>query len=104
MSYDIYIEDEFGVEVGSTNITYNVSPMFKLAFDNEKGINILQDLSTDDALPLLIKAYRDMYHNPEKYDVLNPPNGWGSRETTVKALHNIINHVIIGENCKIFIC
>ena len=104
MSYDISVEDRKGKEAfESVNITYNMAPMFQLAFEDKKGIWILDGLPAEQAAPLITKAYQDMYHNKEKYDELNPSNGWGSRATTVDALKELLDNVILGENCVVWI-
>ena len=95
MSYDITIEDKFGQEIGNVNVTYNLAPMFAMAFEDKKGIKILDEMSTDDALPVVIKAYRDIYFNRDLYEPLNPENGWGSVDVAEKALKDIIDSILI---------
>ena len=90
MSYDVSIYSQEDLEeVGWTNITFNVAPMLKLAFENEAGIKVIDNLTAKDSLPKVCSALQNMLLNKEMYIPLNPENDWGSYESTLKALAEI---------------
>ena len=98
MSYDFVLEVDVGgerplpLEGFDCNYTYNVSPMFRLAFctdgqpEDGEGINQLHGLTGQEALPLLTRAIDQMMLNPEAYRVLNPESGWGNYEGALATL------------------
>jgi len=92
------MDDE--IEVG--NHTYNVSPMYSKAM----GITIsdLDGKKCNEVLPLLRKGRREMIDNPEIYKKMNPPNGWGSYETAVLFLGDIIIACEKHKDYKIEVC
>lgn len=69
--------------VESINMTSNVSPQWRLAG---------ADLAEMDGKPacevklMLATAVRNMLSEPEKYRALDPENGWGDFDSTVKYL------------------
>ena len=82
MSWDVWMEIDTGgkkpVEIAECgNMTWNVSPMYYDAFDLENGIRGLDGMSGKNALEHLEKAISKMKRNPEKYNEMNPKNGWG---------------------------
>ena len=72
------IEDE------SFNITYNVAPMFYK--HNEKGIRGLYGKTGKEAQVFLKDMLCFFLENREELEKLNPDNGWGSYEGTLKFL------------------
>lgn len=93
MSWWFCMEIDVGGEHPATvrndvNVTYNVAPMYHEAF-GEGGIRGLHGLTGKEAEPLVQKAIRDMYENPEKYKKMTPVNGWGSYEGALKALYTL---------------
>jgi hypothetical protein len=65
------------VELYSANITHNVNDMWM-----EAGVyDALYNSEGDEAgkhLQVLAKGIKDMSENPEKYEAMDSPNGWGS--------------------------
>jgi len=104
MSWDVYLHKkkwmDDKIEVG--NHTYNVSPMYSKAM----GITIsdLDGKKCNEVLPLLIKGRQEMIDNPEIYKKMNPPNGWGSYETAVLFLGDIIIACEKHKDYKIEVC
>ena len=94
MSYDIWMEIDTGdkhlagVSEGH-NYTYNVFDMYKIAFDNEHGINVLHGMLGADAAPLLNKAMVYMSEHVDEMQALNPENGWGDADGALAFLRSI---------------
>lgn len=84
MSYDIDIHDEH------FNYTYNVSPMFQLAF-GEDGINIINKQCGRTASKILKNAINYFIENRVKLEKLNPSNGWGSYDGALSFLRNVMD-------------
>jgi len=93
MSYDIDLRVDTGrdlVSIRDWNYTYNVSPMFREAFDCLDGIRMLDGMSAPVAAKWLQIAVSAMRADPEKYRAMNPPNGWGSYEGVLKLLEEML--------------
>jgi hypothetical protein len=95
MSLDFSLERVQPVEIFSANQTHNVSNMWTLAgiYDDLYGS---EGMKASDVLTRLQKAYKDMKARPSKYKKLNPENGWGSYETALSFLHDVI------EACELY--
>ena len=106
MSYDIRL----GVKVDGTDIiavieeptyhspTYNLGVMFRACtgWDFEQGKWYL----ASEVWPLIEHGISELRMNGKKYDKYNPENGWGSRETALKALESLsecIQHTVEGD-------
>ncbi len=98
MSYDFSMSVNVGTErdpkwmdVGNfaANYTYNVSPMFRLAFDGGKGINVLHMETGAKCAEFLDKAIERMAADPDEYGKLNPENGWGSYDGALTLLRTL---------------
>lgn len=95
MSYDVHFEIDTGgaepARVGNDNLnyTYNCSPMFRRALGGD-GINDLHGKVASDVLPLLRCAISHMAVNPDIYAPMNPSNCWGSYQTAMKFLEDIL--------------
>lgn len=93
MSYDVSLEIETGAgnwaevaEVG--NITYNVSPMFRKALAPD-GLRGLDGHRAGECLRDLDAGVIHMTTYPAEYRELNPPNGWGNYEDTLRFLRRL---------------
>ena len=99
MSYDISITKHCS-HCDHTEIlyeqsyTFNVRPMYVLAFDNELGIKILNTLSTKMASVFLFKAINYMCAYKEELTKLNPLNGWGNYEGALNVLVSLHSNCI----------
>lgn len=104
MSWSVYLHKKKWMddEIKVDNHTYNVSPMYSKAM----GITIsdLDGKKCNEVLPLLIKGRQEMIDNPEIYKKMNPPNGWGSYETAVLFLGDIIIACEKHKDYKIEVC
>jgi len=79
MSYDVYLVcPTCGNEVTeSWNYTFNISPML---YHENVGIKIKEwhDRLARSIVPELEKGINALMENPERYEAMNPENGWGS--------------------------
>lgn len=80
MSWDINIKAKREVSIFEANITYNLADMYYKCVDKEKGLELFDEMSCKEALPILQKAIEDLIDNKEEYEKLNPKNGYGSYE------------------------
>lgn len=83
MSYDvsnqIYTGKDF-TDIGeSFNYTWNCGAMFREA--TGMSFSDLNGLKSTDASPIIRKAISALQTEVEKYNAMNPKNGWGDRET-----------------------
>lgn len=92
MSYDIWLTiDAGGPEPafvgGDHNMTSNVAPMWRMA-----GADLAEfhGCVAGDVLPLLRDAVAAMEDDPTAYRVMNPKNGWGSYETYLGFLRELV--------------
>lgn len=90
MSYDVYLEVDAGgpepVEAAWFNHTSNTAIMWR-----EAGCDIA-DFEGADAKAFsiaLTRAIADIEERPDHYAKWNPPNGWGSVETTLDFLRKL---------------
>jgi hypothetical protein len=92
MSYDIWLEIDTGgpepVQVThGWNYTSNCSPMWRAA-----GANLAEfhDKAAGECAPILRAAIDRMQADPAPFVAMNPENGWGSYETLVPALEELL--------------
>jgi hypothetical protein len=95
MSYDFRMIVDAGGETpgivfDDLNYTYNVSPMYYDAFDGNKGVNILQGKTGEECIPWLETAIKKFKADPEKYQKLNPKNGWGDYSGALRVLEELL--------------
>lgn len=100
MSYSIRLEMNAGgpsrmcVELG--DLTWNVAPILRKAFDSDDGIHILHGLEAHNAQWRLELAIERILDSPREYARLNPTNGWGSAVETaymlIKLYYSCINY------------
>lgn len=75
------------------NITYNVCEMLEVAF-GEEHLRKWNDKPVVEFIEEFKKGYQDMMLNPTKYKQYDSPNGWGTYETTLKAIQKLYNCMI----------
>jgi hypothetical protein len=80
------------IDVG--DITFNLRPMFQLAFDSEKGLKILDGMETEIATDYIKRAIKYFKENKLELEKLNPKNDWGSYEGALKFLQEILDYCI----------
>ncbi len=85
MSYDVWLEwNGEGITEGR-NYTSNVGPMLRMAWDGG-GMADLDGKTAVEVSRLLDFAIDAMQSDPDRFDALNPENGWGNRATCVQWL------------------
>lgn len=75
------------------NITYNVCEMLEVAF-GEQHLKKWNNKPVNEFIEEFKKGYEDMMLNPTKYKKYDSPNGWGTYETTLKAIQNLYNYIV----------
>lgn len=95
MSWDAYLECECcGGEAYEANYTHNTNAMVDAALEKITGqsvtswLDILDGMSSVDSIPFLCGIVEELESN-HGYDYMNPPNGWGSRESLVPVLNGM---------------
>jgi hypothetical protein len=89
VSLDFYLEKRVMTDVYWSNYTHNVTPMWDLAgvynalynSDGKKAKDIIQEL--DDGVAKMVSS-------PKKFIKLNPKNGWGSYDTALDFLREVL--------------
>lgn len=71
------------------NYTYNVYPMFRMAFGHNTGLYKLNGLIGEEAALELEQAINKMESSPKEYRQMNPANGWGNYEGAITFLENL---------------
>lgn len=80
------MEPELDYEKG---MTYNVGPMFHDALGGHP-IRSLHNVPGWLLVSPLRMAALKMRANPDKYRAMNPPNGWGSYESALETLEELL--------------
>lgn len=90
---DIYLQESYSTVLYSSNITHNLARMAEEADiyrilwrPEEAGIDIAEDL-----IDPLQEGLNRLKSDPEKYKEFNPENGWGSYDTLVKFVEDLLN-------------
>jgi hypothetical protein len=98
MSWDACLIDDRGHWEGDWNFTHNTSPMIYAVLEdvgitlpeNERGIISwwahLDGMSGPEGAAYLDTIIRGLLSDPERFRMLNPPNGWGDYGSLVKVL------------------
>ena len=95
MSADIYVTATQRVRVASVNITYNLGPMLREAGMDWEDFTRLETATLVARLRFTIA---ELESRPERYRMLNPPNGWGSYEVLLKGLGEVLAALVDPEN------
>lgn len=80
--------------------TYNVAPMFYLAFGPD-GLKSLDGKSKDSALKILEPALKYFTANAEYLRTVEPANGWGSYDGALRLLRDIRDALESGQNLTV---
>lgn len=95
MSYDIRL----AVKVDRTDIfadvaepelsspTFNLREMFETCMDWDYSQGVYYPCK--EVAEKVKRGIEELYKFPEKYDKLNPPNGWGDRRGAIKTLESL---------------
>jgi hypothetical protein len=91
MSWDVTVEPEnMDFELFEANVTYNVGRMLRRA-----GIHprLMDGMKPDIAVEVIGNAVSVMVENREYFRQFEPDNGWGTVETTLKALTELYHYL-----------
>lgn len=74
----------------SFNLTYNLGPMWRAAsgLDNEWMLPV-EGKTGAEVLPMLNAALAALRGDPDRFERMNPPNGWGSYDGLVEVLERM---------------
>ena len=109
MSIDIDLTINTGIMETSVvvvgDMTHNVQPMWRKAIKETSDLDMnLCDFNgwiASDAHLIIKKALDHMRKNTEEYTPMNPENGWGSYETAVDYLSDLLIACIDHPTCTI---
>jgi hypothetical protein len=96
MSLDLWMESpscptcDHRNKTESFNQTYNVGSMWRLVFPGEKLVEI-DGMPGKRSLKKLDKMLKELCVDPDKFQALNPENGWGSYDTFLSFIVNLAN-------------
>ena len=77
--------------VYNSSPTYNIGPMFRDAFQDDRGIRIVSGMSARDSIPLLTAACARFNARWAEMEAMNPSNGWGSAGGALSELSNMLH-------------
>ncbi len=105
MSYDISLKiktgDNYVDVVDCGNYTYNCSKMFQEANELKLSLSDLNNGCSGEVIPVLEEVISNMRKDKEKYEAMNPPNGWGDYECFLKFLENILGEFKKNDLCRL---
>lgn len=85
-----YYDPRNGWDVyGSINYTHNTNPMIRIKFPGW-SYEGLSGMSAKTLIEKLQPVVEDMNSRKKFYDDMNPDNGWGSRESLIQVLNELI--------------
>lgn len=97
MSYDLDLVVSDGgdgwIDVWKSNYTYNVAPMLRLAFEDDRGVRVVQGMQASDAEPLARAALKRLRcpSLSEQFGEMAPENGWGSHSGCTQWIQSFVN-------------
>jgi hypothetical protein len=99
MSLDIWLEvpDKYSNDgywmTEDLNVTYNLTPMFRLAFDGPSMAELLIKYPTaKSSIRPIRRGIQYMLDNPDECIKLNPPNGWGNYDIALEFLNDALEY------------
>lgn len=72
------------------NITYNLSPMWRVIYPEHSQMLPLESMPKENCVPVLETAISHMEKDPAVFIALNPANGWGSYESFLYTLKEML--------------
>jgi len=92
MTADVGGPETLTVEGYEQNVTYNLSGIFRKAFarDFEDGFNDLNGQTGEEAYDKIENALLTIQNNLEDFRDLEPPNKWGTVETAIEVLGQML--------------
>lgn len=93
-TYNVSIEDRNGNTIEFMPIDGISEELMQRAFLNDKGINTLNDMETDSALPLVVSAYRQMSFHPGVFEPRRNKGSWTDYERFAGILKDLCMYLI----------
>jgi len=97
MSLDVWLEhprctacERTGEPVLEYSSTYNVSKMWYVLFPKHTSFCPIDSCLAKDVIPMMQEGVQLAVANRKELEAMNPVNGWGSYETFLKFLRNIL--------------
>jgi len=96
MSLTLYfyadVDDAYPLDIDTINITHNLVPMAKAAglYEVVWRPDELASRQLRDLRPALLAGIDRMVEHAEKLKQLAPSNGWGTYESFMRALHQLL--------------
>jgi len=90
MSLDFYLERVQPTTVYDGNYTHNATPMWKLAGVYD-ALYMSEGKTASEVMGELTEGYIKIMKNPDAFKRLNPSNGWGSYDTVIVFLKEVID-------------
>lgn len=75
----------------SFNITYNLGCMWREIYPYHEKMIPIEGMTAQESLEMLQRAYDELKLNPEKFEAMNPANGWGSYEDFLYFIDDLID-------------
>lgn len=94
MKYNITIEDKNGATLELLGFEERDTLLLQRAFQNEEGVNVLDGLSNDEALPLVVSAYREMSYHPGVFEPRDNSDKWATYEEIAEVLKELCLYLI----------
>lgn len=102
MSWNIWVDATARTTVYERNATFNYVPIFREALgcefrdlDGQKGAEVLKRLR---------RAVQDITEHPERYEALEPENGWGTVEDALAVLREMLQTCEAYADSEIHVC
>lgn len=120
MSWDAWLTDDRGHSEGDWSYTHNCNPMANSVLDPEERLlatkrwwtnhgrpevaeqqnlgdgswwQCLDGLTGPEGAALLDRIIRGLEADPERFQAMNPPNGWGDYDSLVRVLKDMRDRV-----------
>ena len=94
MSWDLYLRcDHCGMKRDLGNYTHNTNAMIRAA-SGGKCWGDYDGQPASKVADFALKVANELVANYEKFDAMNPENGWGSRENCVRFIREV------GDACR----
>lgn len=93
MSLDLWMScDHCGQSVGDFNYTWNCSPMWYAVREQDRAMIPIEGMTGEESIAILQDGLDKLKATPEKFIAMNPANGWGSYDSFVEWIENLLKH------------
>jgi hypothetical protein len=95
MGWYAYLKDDRGHEEGEWNYTSNCNQMAQttLPEGSDHWLDLLNDSDGPTGAKLLDGIIRAILSDPQRFEAMNPDNGWGDRQSFLRVLTEMRNSV-----------